>query len=825
MIHMIGQAHLDPVWLWTKREGFGEVTATFRSALDRIRETGDFIFTCSSAAYYEWIEQNEPEMFEEIRKAVHDGKWIIAGGWWIQPDCNMPSGELFARHGLYSQSFYAEKFGVMSKTGYCVDSFGHNAMLPQLLLKSRMYNYVFMRPDERENADIPFVFWWESADGSKVLAHKIAKQHYGNGDIEKDFEAVKALSGELGHDMMCFYGVGNHGGGPTRKNIAAVRAIIDRGEQICFSSPNQYFDTLRASNPELPVWNDDMQHTAAGCPAIAGNIKANHRKSENMLLTAEKFAAASGVLFGTPFRRDEFDRAFKNIMFNQFHDILCGCSIKDGLDDALNMFGESLSIASRSLDCSLLKIAKNIDTKIDGVTHSGKADWQLWEEDDHGVPVVIFNPLSYEVDSQITLSREMTAVCDENGQALPFQYVKDRCINGGDRRGTLFNAKIPAMGYTTYWLYKSKTLEPAFVPGELKVIEEDGRWNAHDPRRFAYTLENEVLSVTFDRYSGAITRMYDKEAGHEIISEPSGVPVVLDDSKYDTWAHNYEVFDSEIGKMRAEKVTITERGPLRASVRVKYIYNNSYVIADYFLSTGQKSLEVGFKCMWLEKHTMLKYRLYSSSQNGSVYYEIPYGVICRPPNGQEEPGLSWIDYTGDIEGGVYGIALANDGKYSYSVTGNALNLTLLRNSIIADHSGMRDFDEEYDYVDEGLQYIRCVIAPHAGDFRESGITRIANELNNRPIAVIDTYHSGSLPRAMTFGHTDRANVTITAFKPAHRNPGAYVVRCHESDCIETDAIITLPLLNVSISAHFSTCEAKTFLISDGKVSETDFLEE
>ena len=148
-VHLIGNAHLDPVWLWRWQEGYSEVLATFRSALDRIKESDDFIFTCAGAVYYKWVEETDYDMFEEIRERVRQGRWVIVGGWWIQPDCNIPCGESYVRQALYGQRYFREKFGIMATTGYNVDSFGHNAMLPQILKQSGINAYVFMRPNEK----------------------------------------------------------------------------------------------------------------------------------------------------------------------------------------------------------------------------------------------------------------------------------------------------------------------------------------------------------------------------------------------------------------------------------------------------------------------------------------------------------------------------------------------------------------------------------------------------------------------------------------------------------------------------------------------------
>ena len=167
-IYLIGNAHLDPVWLWRWQEVFSEIISTFRSALDRMKDFPDFKFTSACAVYYQWIEKVDPDMFEEIKERVKEGRWNIVGGWFLQPDCNLPSGESFARHGLISQRYFKEKFGITAKTGYNVDSFGHNASLPQILKKSGMNNYVFMRPMPEEGKTKETLFNWESADGSSV---------------------------------------------------------------------------------------------------------------------------------------------------------------------------------------------------------------------------------------------------------------------------------------------------------------------------------------------------------------------------------------------------------------------------------------------------------------------------------------------------------------------------------------------------------------------------------------------------------------------------------------------------------------------------------
>lgn len=281
-VFLIGSAHLDPVWLWRKTEGFAEIKSTFRSALDRMNEFPGYVFTASSASYYKWIEQSEPEMFEEIKRRIEEGRWILAGGLWVQPDCNIPSGESFARHMLYSQRYYLEKFGRICEFGYNVDSFGHNGMLPQLLKHGGMNAYVFMRPDKVENSALPTgLFIWQSPDGSRALTFRLTMS-YGDDGFSKDkypeyeelskYEA-KALemmknANELDMPLMSFYGVGNHGGGPTVRHLSVLERVVEENDgAVCFAGPSAYFEHVRekADVSALPVVTGDLQHHASGC--------------------------------------------------------------------------------------------------------------------------------------------------------------------------------------------------------------------------------------------------------------------------------------------------------------------------------------------------------------------------------------------------------------------------------------------------------------------------------------------------------------------------------------------------------------------------------
>ncbi len=818
-IHLVGNAHLDPVWLWRWQEGYGEIKATFRSALDRMKEFPEFVFTSGCAAYYKWVEENDPDMFREIQERIREGRWVIVGGWWIQPDCNIPSGESFARHSLYSQRYFQEKFGTRAKVGYNVDSFGHNGMLPQLLKKSGMDYYVFMRPGDHEKELPGNLFWWESMDGSRVLTFKIPFS-YGNwwreGDPVVDkLKAVMDLAEEQGVPFMDFYGVGNHGGGPTISNLRVLEKVREElgKDGIRFSSPDAYFQEALEGAEKLPVVRDDLQHHASGCYSVISEIKANNRKAEHRLMTAEKFATVAWSTLGLPYPGDRIERAWENVLFNQFHDIMGGCSIQEAYEDAREFHGEALRIGGEVLNSALQKISWSINTMGDEEFYISKEkDWALWEQDERGTPVVVFNPLAWEVEAPVVISKRVEGVTDDLGNPLDVQHVRAPQTNGQDKWDTLFTSKIPALGYRVFWAYKEKAFDLP-IPAHTLEAGED-------------YMENDWLRVEIEPHTGHIRRLYDKEKQLDVLSGRGAVPVVVDEHDSDTWAHGIFSFRREIGKFADASVQLLEKGPVRATLRVTSRYNRSLLRQDFMLYRDRKNIEVKVKLDWREEHKMLKLSFPVNVKEAEATYEIPYGYITRPVNGEEEPGQQWVDVSGKApDQSSYGLALANTSKYSYDVLENDLRLTVVRSPIYADHFGQQERDEWCEFTDQGIQYFSYSLLPHGGSWQASGIVREAYQLNVPPIPVLETYHKGPLPLQNSYCSISAPNVMASALKSAEEGEDL-ILRCYESHGEETRTRIHLGFLNLSWEADFGPCEIKTFRIAkDGGVREVNLLEE
>jgi len=815
-LHLVGSAHLDPIWLWRWQEGCGEVLQTFRSALDRLNEYDDFVFTCSSAAYYKWVEDIDPDMFEEIRARVKEGRWVPVNGWWIQPDCNIPSGESFARQALYSQLYYYEKFGITCKTGYNVDSFGHSGMLPQLLRLGGMDSYVMHRPGPSENPDVPDRFLWESPDGSKVIVFHIPESYTSSGkeSLDRRIENLNELSAKNDNgSMIMFYGVGNHGGGPTRADIEYLQTQLnaDGRAEMIFSDPDTYFTALCDELPDLPIWRDDLQHHASGCYSATSLVKQLNRRAENSLYASEAFSTIAAKDYGMKPAEEKYKEAWREVCFNQFHDILCGCSIMEAYDDVRDTMGHAMSISDKLANEAYLRIAHRIDTWIEGVSEPYS---ETRSHDMHGFmrPVVVFNPLSFEINVPVQTYNGSVKVTDSEGNDVTFQNVRSSRSND-THKDTLFMAKIPALGYATYWMLNLPDEKQDFTSAAADVSAE------------GLTMENENLKVTFDEKTGFIVSLVDLKSGYEWAGKdkPLAVPTVIDDHETDTWAHNVFTFHKIAGIPALESIELVEKGPARAVIRVKHHYGESHLTQDFILGSEQKTLRVKCKAIWQEKFTLLKMSFPVNGTDAYNTYDIPGGFIKRPVNGEEEPAGRYGAITVE-DGGLKTLAVLNDSKYSYDCPGNDLRITLMRNVIFADHYSPRPA-ADFNFTDEGKQVFEYGIFVGEGRAEDTAVAQEAAMFNIRPWAVPESYHKGDMPQRHSFIYVNQPNINMTAFKRCEDGTGAVVARFAETAGRETRANIICDLLDAGFRADFRPLEIKTFRIdTEGKVTETDFLE-
>jgi len=844
-VHLIGNAHIDPVWLWRWQQGYAEIKATFRSALDRIEEYPDFIFTSACAAYYKWIEENDPPMFDVIRRRVSEGRWYFAGGMWIQPDCNIPSGESFARHFLYSQRYFEEKFGIRATVGYNVDSFGHNGSLPKLFKGAGIDSYVMMRPSEHEKPEIPEnAFWWESNDGSRVLAYRIFNM-YGFSAPESEVASFEdepqvqrlrvtmRIADAAGQPAMHFYGVGNHGGGPTIKNIERIHKVqATTGDRdIVMSHPGRFFEDIRSY--ELPVWNYDLQRSACGCYSAMSEVKINNRRAENRLLTAEKFSVMSGALTDYAMPAGGMDKAWQNVLFNQFHDIICGCSIREAYEDARESHGHALSVAAEVSNAAVQRLSWAIDTMDEKRNRRSKeSDRWFWELDGMGIPVVVFNPLSWRRNIPVVIGRPVKKLTDDDGNLCPTQRTRASRTNSAEKWDGLFVADVPAMGYRVYWAY----LKGEGPPDESSLSAA------------RYMMENKFLKLEFEPHKGYIKSLYDKENKKEVFIGRACVPLVIDIHDSDTWGHNIYEFRDVAGRFENAEVSLLEEGPVRCRIRVVSRYDRSVLTQDFMLYENSRSVEVAVRLDWREQFKMLKLSFPVNIENDRVTYDIPFGNIERLTGGMEDSGQMWFDVTGadgvtgaddvtgadgvtgadDVTGadGEYGLSILNVGKYAFDVLGSDMRMTIANSSLYADHFAGVNRDELCEFIDQGVQRFRYALLPHKKGWREAGTVKAAIELNTEETHLCETYHKGPLPRSYEGIRVSADNVVVTSVKPSY-DGGGTVIRVYETAGVDTRAIIDLPLLDRKLEFFLPNNSIKTFYIPachDAAVFECDLTE-
>ncbi len=790
-LYMIGNSHIDPVWMWRWQEGFQEIKATFRSVLDRMKEYEAFIFTGSSASFYEWVEENDPAMFEEIKERVKEGRWIIVGGWWIQPDCNAPAGESYVRQGLYGQKYFEEKFGVKAVCGYNVDSFGHNGNLPQILKKSGMDYYVFMRPGRHEKGVDGETFLWKSADGSQVKAFRIPFEYCTwPEEIE---EHVKRCAGEIknpGNGIMCFYGVGNHGGGPTKKNIESILDMNKREDmpELIFASPVDYFKDVEQSGRVLPVVTGELLHHASGCYSAHSEVKNLNRKAENRLRMAEKFSVMAKILSAGKHDREELTKAWKIALFNQFHDILAGTSLEEAYVDAREDYDYALHIAGRQLNSAIQSISWNIDIPME-----------------EGMkPLVVMNPNPFETMAEVAVEslslKEHTVLLDEEDNQIPYQIVQSKASSNGRCR-IAFVAKLPSLGYRTYRF----------------AVREKGR-QFENISSTQTSAENKWFSVKFDE-KGYISSLVKKNDGTEYFSAPAAVPVVMKDES-DTWSHGVRIFDEEIGRFEAVKVQRIENGPVKAVIRVTSVYGNSRMFQDFSIYKELDFISVETTVDWHEKMSMLKLRFPMNMNYLRASYEIPYGVAQREPDGEEFPVQTWFDLEGAAPGldtMIHGLSILNDGKFAADTAGKNGELTILRSPIYAQHEPyVPDCELEYVYLDQGVQTFTYGLYPHDGSWEEADTVRRAKILNEKPIALFETYHKGKLPQKGSFLQVSENNIFVEVVKEAEDGSGDIILRAYEAAGRNTSAQCKIPSLGREFILSFTPFEIKTIRLSEGK---------
>jgi len=671
-VHLVGNAHLDPVWLWRRSEGIDAVLATARSACDRLDECPEFVFTCSGSWFHGQIERIDPPLFERVRRFVGEGRWQLVGGMVIQPDCNLPSAESFARQLATGQDYYRRAFGRTTTVGYNVDSFGHTAYLPRFLREAGIDAYCFMRPGPHER-DLPgALFRWRSPDEHEVAAFRIVGPYCTHAaDIRAHVQAAIEATPEGVDHTMCFFGVGDHGGGPTREQIAWLRENADAfaGARLVFSHPRAFFDAVAGCMDVMPVVTGELQHHAIGCYSVERRIKVPMRRAESRLVQAARTAA---LLPGAApaDAADTLARAWDAVLFNQFHDMLDGTC----LDEASAAVAGELAAAEAAADDLLTRITR-------------RAFRDRARPGEH--QVVLVNPSPEAFDGYVAHEPwqppEPLLVLDERGAAVPHQRIERRAKCGGGR--VLVRVAIGAGGTRVLRLVRAEE-DVAAPPAPAGTLSMDESQLAND--RLAVQVAPDGL------YLG------DWVVSLDVHDDPS-----------DTWSHSCgNRFDgARLGSFKwAHGWQAVESGPLRAALRGRGEFGHSRVWCRAMVTRGEPTLHLRLSVVWAQAQRLLRLHLAAPERLLRRTDLVSGGPLVRPIDGQEYP-LSGALAVADSR---RHFAVVAPEVFSVSVDPEGVSLTLLRSPFSAHHDPFPAEERpDHHVTDQGWHDFDVVLWPDA----------------------------------------------------------------------------------------------------------------
>ena len=820
--HLTGNSHIDAAWLWPWTETVDVVRRTFGTALQLMNEYPGYTFTQSAAAYNEWMAEKYPSMNAEIKRRIQEGRWEIVGGMWVEPDLNMPDGESLVRQLLVGKRWYKQAYGVDVRIGWNPDSFGYNWQLPQIYKKSGIDYFVTQKMAWNDTNQLPFkLFWWQSPDGSKVLTY--FPHDYGNQDLRPlrladDLVAARQRATGM-TEMMDLYGVGDHGGGPTRAMLDegfhwaapdAATVAADGGAPVTpkyeFGTAQAFFSSVeKRIAPESPVWN--YQSIAKGYtppPAVADKVsiptwdselyfeyhrgvmttQANHkhnmRTAEEEMLNAEKWSSLAW-LDGAKYPADELTEDWKKVLFNQFHDLAAGSGITVIYKDAQRDYDWVRMSTEEISDGALKTVAEQIYAHMN-VTNAGPA-----------VPVVVFNPLGWARSGDVIVKIQgweekpdqtnFTLVDSSGGSGTLLDGgVLARDPKNGTAELAIHVPDVPALGYKEIFV----------VPGKVKFNRPGVRmWQTPE----SVTIEADFLSVTVDKATGCISSLLDTRSDIEAL--PKGacgnqLQFFKDTPKqYDAW--NIDPGTLDVTPFTIDKPDSVEpvtEADGSAAIRITSHWQGSTFVQTVRLASEfSDQVDIGNDIDWHEKHVLLKAAFPLTVTSDFATYEIPYGTIQRPTTRNnswekaqfEVPAMRWADLSGaGPDGKVHGLSILNQDKYGYDAVGNVLRITLLRSPTWPDPD-----------ADQGEHHFHYALYPHAGTWKDALTVRHGWEYDYPLQAIVTTAHAGSLPAEHSFASVEPDNVVLTAVKKAEDANGL-IFRVYEWAGKETTAEFHVP---------------------------------
>ena len=788
-IHLLCNAHLDPVWLWQRNEGAAEAISTFRVAADFCEKYDGFIFNHNEALLYEWVEEYEPALFERIKRLVKEGKWVIMGGWYLQPDCVMTSGESLLSQINLGREYFKEKFGVVPTTAINFDPFGHSQGLVQILKRTGFENYVYMRPGKWKDN-----FRWRGFDGSEIIAHKT----FGGYNTLKGeaLNKVKQFESENPDDVsLLLWGIGNHGGGPSKIDLEAINGYMaETDTEMVHSSMDEYFKEIDKEN--LPVVEESLIPSMVGCYTSMVRIKQANRRLENKLNVTQKIMSYADMTTDFSYDTEELNKAKKALAFCQFHDVLPGSSIKPVEDDCLATLSYGEEIADKLYARAFFKMCE------------GQKEAKAGE-----IPVMVFNPHPFPIDGEFEIGfmlenqnwnegeQTLAVVYDSEGNALPTQNEKPDCTFNLDWiQKVSFKATIEPSSVSRFdcklTVYKAEEL-PEKTYGDDYITVENDRMTARISKATGlidlYKVDGNVLIEN----SGKLRMYNDNE-------DPWGMTVSSFNDLYKEFNLMSDEDANEFIGYADEKISnvrIIEDGVVRTKVQAIFECGRTVAVAEYTLPKFGTYIDVKLTVYSNTANKMIKY-CFDTALKGTPWGETAFGEQTLYSNGDESVFHKWCG----IREGDKHLYIINNGTYGGCFTESEMRLSLLRTPVYSAHPindrQIAPHDRMHSHIDMGERQFSFRITT------EDNIEREALIFNESP-RLLSFFPSGDGDKKGKVIDIDNEYIVLSSVK---KNDNGYTLTLHNFSDKEQNAVINIYPLHKEIPLHFGKYELKIFEI-------------
>ncbi len=746
----VGHTHIDVAWLWDLEQTRQKVRRSFATVLELMKQYDDYIFMSSQPQNYTFIKEDDPQMYEEIKERIKEGRWEPEGAMWVEADCNLSSGESLVRQVLLGKKYFRDEFDKESKILWLPDVFGYSAALPQILKKSSVDYFMTTKISWNEYNKLPYdTFDWVGLDGTKILSHFITTANFDdlpekfmttyNGNI--DVNSVKGAweryqQKDISDEVLISYGYGDGGGGPTKKMLETAKRLeqgVKGVPTVKLSTATEFFEKLDenvSDNKKLPRWVGELyfEYHRGTLTSMARNKRYN-RKSEFLYEDLEWASSMAKIINNTPYPTEIIDKGWEIICLNQFHDIIPGSSIKKVYEDSKEQYEEIIQIGEATLQSRLEGIAKEVAT--------GKK------------AVVVFNSLSFERYDLVRFEYPNPVVIYDDGQEIESVYEEGYVA---------FYGTIPSKGYKSFEIV-DRDLAQAPIDNTLILSKQ--------------CLENQFFKIQLDE-TGCIVSLFDKKEAREVLI-PGQRGNVL--QAFEDKPHNWDAWDINIYYQEkmweiedVQSIEVESNNGLEGTLCIKRKFMNSTIIQRMHIYRDIPRVDFENDIDWKETHILLKAAFPVDIHTEKAVYDIQFGNVERPTHWNTSWDIAKFEVCGhkwaDLSEGNYGVSLMNDCKYGYDIKDQNMRLTLLKSPTIPNEDADR---ERHQFV--------YSLYPHKGDFKIGGTNQEAYKLNVELYVQLVEGVSGKLPAKLSVVDIDQDNVVCEVLKESQDE--GYVLRVYE----------------------------------------------